>query len=118
MHKIANRMRTAAWLMILLFPALANAEQPKPLANTFVHDFAGVIQSDKKAEIQAKAQQLKDTYKTEIAIVTIDSLEGEDSFEYSMRLARSWGIGSKDDEVRGLLILVAVKDHKTAFRTS
>jgi uncharacterized membrane protein YgcG len=35
-----------------------------------------------------------------------------------MRMARSWGIGSKENDVRGLLILVAVKDRKTAFRTS
>jgi uncharacterized membrane protein YgcG len=111
-------MRLGIWLAALLFPALASGEQPKPMPGTFVHDFAGVIQVDKKAEIQAKAQQLKDHYKTEIAVVTVDSLEGEKSFDYSLRMARSWGIGSKDDEVRGLLILVAVKDRQTAFRTS
>jgi uncharacterized membrane protein YgcG len=50
--------------------------------------------------------------------VTVDSLQGEESFDYSMRMARSWGIGSKDNDVRGLLVLVAVRDRKTAFRTS
>jgi uncharacterized membrane protein YgcG len=88
------------------------------MSGTFVHDFAGVIPDDKRAEIQAKAQRLKDEYKTEIAVVTVDSLQGEESFDYSMRMARLWGIGSKDNEIRGLLILVAVKDRKTAFRTS
>lgn len=96
----------------------AQVEQPKPMPGTYVHDFAGVISEDKKAEIQGKAQQLKDDYKTEIALVTIDSLQGEDSFDYSMRMSRSWGIGSPDNEIRGLLILVAVKDRKTSFRTS
>jgi uncharacterized membrane protein YgcG len=88
------------------------------MPDTFVHDFAGVIPADKEAEIQAKARRLRDEYKTEIAVVTVNSLEGEESFDYSMRMARSWGIGSKDNEIRGLLILVAVKDRKTAFRTS
>jgi len=88
------------------------------MPGSFVHDFAGVIPDDKKAEIQAQAQRLKDEYRTEIAVVTIDSLQGEESFDYSMRMARSWGIGSKDNDIRGLLILVAVKDRKTAFRTS
>lgn len=96
----------------------AQAEQPKPMPGTYVHDFAGVISEDKKAEIQGKAQRLKDDYKTEIALVTIESLQGEDSFDYSMRMSRSWGIGSPDNEIRGLLILVAVKDRKTSFRTS
>ena len=97
---------------------IAQVEQPGPMPGTYVHDFAGVIADDKKAEIQAKAQRLKDEYQTEIALVTIDSLQGEDSFDYSMRMARSWGIGSPDNDIRGLLILVAVKDRKTSFRTS
>ncbi|HEX5731575.1 MAG TPA: TPM domain-containing protein [Blastocatellia bacterium] len=97
---------------------VAQVEQPGPMPGTYIHDFAGVISEDKKAEIQGKAQRLKDEYKTEIALVTIDSLQGEDSFDYSMRMSRSWGIGSPDNEIRGLLILVAVKDRKTSFRTS
>jgi uncharacterized membrane protein YgcG len=116
-----SKMRTSGMaLLVILCATLAclAAEIPGPMSGTFVHDYAGVIPDDKRAEIQAKAQRLKDEYKTEIAVVTIESLEGEESFDYSMRMARSWGIGSKDNEVRGLLILVAVKDRKTAFRTS
>src|SRR5215207_10781148 len=107
-------------LLFILFAALPcrAADIPGPMSGTFVHDFAGVMPDDKKAEIQAKARRLKDEYKTEIAVVTIDSLQGEESFDYSMRMARSWGIGSKENDIRGLLILVAVKDRKTAFRTS
>ncbi len=114
-------MRTGITVLIFIFVATLAclaADIPKPMSGTFVHDFAGVIPDDKRAEIQAKAQRLKDEYKTETAVVTVDSLEGVESFDYSMRMARSWGIGSKDNEVRGLLILVAVKDRKTAFRTS
>ena len=110
--------QTALLLILLSALTCAGAEVPEPMPGTFVHDFAGVIPADRKAEIQAKAQRLRDEYKTEIAVVTIESLQGEESFDYSMRMARSWGIGSKDNDVRGLLILVAVKDRKTAFRTS
>ena len=109
---------TAFLLVLFAAPVHFGAEVPRPKPGTSVHDFAGVIPDDKKAEIQAKAQQLKDEYTTEIAVVTVDSLHGEESFDYSMRMARSWGIGSKDNDIRGLLILVAVRDRKTAFRTS
>src|SRR5215204_1602348 len=107
-------------LLVLLATAAARAvgEQPKPLPNTFVPDFAGVIPEEKRVEIQAKAQQLQDQYRTEIAIVTVASLEGEEIIDYSMRRARSWTICSPDNDVRGLLILVAVGDRKTAVRTS
>src|ERR1044072_1549308 len=94
------------------------AELPRPLSGPCFHAFAGVIPADKEAEIQAKAQRLRDEYKTEIAGVTLSSLGAEESFDYSMRMTRAWGIGSKENEIRGLLILVAVEDRKTAFRTS
>jgi len=115
-----RRTHPIALLLMFLaaFACFGAQEVPQPLPGTFVHDFAGVIPDDKKAEIQAKAQRLKDEFKTEIAVVTIDSLQGEESFDYSMRMARAWGIGSKDNDIRGLLILIAVKDRKTAFRTS
>lgn len=115
------KLRTGGMtILFILCAALAcfAADIPEPMSGTFVHDFAGVISNDQRAEIQAKAQRLKDEYQTEIAVVTIESLQGEESFDYSMRMARSWGIGSPDNEVRGLLILVALKDRKTAFRTS
>lgn len=106
------------WILIVPLFVLAETAQPTPMPGSFVHDFAGVISDERKAEIQLQAQRLKDEFKTEIAVVTIDSLQGEDSFDYSTRMARSWGIGSKENDVRGLLILVAVNDRKTAFRTS
>ncbi len=109
---------TLAAILGVAVMAKAETSIPSPLPGTYVHDFAGVIDDAKRAEIQAKAERLKSEYKTEIAIVTVESLEGEDGFEFSMRMARSWGIGSKDNDVRGLLVLVAIQDRKTAFRTS
>lgn len=118
MNRPTRRLIVAvSWLLLSAIP-IALADQPSPLPNTFVHDFAGVISDEWKAEIQSKSQRLKDEYKTEIAIVTIDSLEGEDVFDYSVKMARDWGIGSKDNDIRGLLILVAINERKTAFRTS
>src|SRR5919199_1149638 len=107
-------IQTIALLWVLTLPSSAPTEvaQPTPMPNTFVHDFAGVIPDEKEAEIQSKARRLKDEYKTEIAVVTVDSLQGEDSFDYSMRMARSWGIGSKDNDVRALLPRGAEKDRK------
>lgn len=118
MSKMLTRIQIVIWCLALPLWAFANVEMPKPLPKTSVHDFAGVIADDQEKEIQAKARRLEDEYKTEIAVVTIQSLGGENSFDYSMRMARSWGIGSPDSELRGILILVSVGDRKTEFRTS
>lgn len=105
-------------MLLCCYAAIAADPQPTPIPGSYVHDFANVIDASKRAEINEKAKTLKEKYKTEIAVVTITSLGGEDIFDYSMRMARSWGIGSKDNEIRGLLIVVAVQDRKTGFRTS
>jgi uncharacterized membrane protein YgcG len=104
--------------IILCLPVVFGAEYPKPLPNTFVHDFAGVLSDTAKQDLQKQAKYLKESLDTEVAVVTINTLNGEDVFDYSLNLARQWGIGSKDNEIRGLLLLVVINDRKTSIRTS
>jgi uncharacterized membrane protein YgcG len=105
-------------MLILLCFLFTYAEQPKPMSGTYIHDFANVISADSKTQLQEKAKQLKEKFKTEIAFVTIDSLNGEDQLDYSVKMMRDWGISSPDNSIKGILILVAVQDRKTSFRTS
>jgi uncharacterized protein len=44
--------------------------------------------------------------------VTIETTGGRDIFDYSLAVARGWGIGSKDTSKPGLLLLAAIKDRK------
>ena len=52
---------------------------------------------------------------TQIAVVTVTSLEGRPIEEYANELYRAWGIGAKTGEHKdkGALLLVAVQDRKT-----
>ena len=52
---------------------------------------------------------------TQIAVVTVTSLEGRSSEEYANELYRAWGIGAKTGEHKdkGALLLVALQDRKT-----
>src|SRR5262249_15627420 len=52
---------------------------------------------------------------TQIAVVTVTSLEGRPIEEYANELYRAWGIGAKSGENKdkGALLLVAVQDRKT-----
>jgi uncharacterized protein len=95
-----------------------SAELPKPIPNMYVHDFATVIPIDKLSNLDEQAKLFKSQLQCEVAIVIINSLNGEDQFEYSLQIAREWGIGSKDGGIRGFLILIAIQDRKTSVRTS
>lgn len=87
---------------------------PLPAPTGFVNDYAGVIDAATKQQLEAKLKDLRDTSdpSVEIAVVVVDTTGGRDIFDYSLAVARGWGIGSKDDDNPSALLLVAIKDRK------
>jgi uncharacterized protein len=99
----------------LLFSACAFAEPISQLHPTnYVNDFAHVLSSQTEAELNDLAQQIDQKAKAQIAVVTINSLDGSDIESYAADLYKQWGVGNKSTN-RGVLILIAVKDHR--YRT-
>ncbi|HYH84854.1 MAG TPA: TPM domain-containing protein [Pyrinomonadaceae bacterium] len=78
----------------------------------YVNDNANVIDAATKERLAAILNNLKDRADIEFAVVTVPTTGDTDIFEYSLSLARGWGIGSKEGEKNGLLLLVAVNDRK------
>jgi uncharacterized protein len=85
---------------------------PLPAPNGYVNDYARVIDAATKARIETTLTNLDQQQKIQFAVVTVDTTEGQEIFDYSLAVARSWGIGSKDTSKPSLLLLVAIKDHK------
>jgi len=99
----------------LLLPAWACAEPISQLHPTnYVNDFAHVLSSETEAGLNDLAQQIDQKAKAQIAVVTINSLDGRDIESYAVDLFKQWGLGNKSTN-RGVLILIAVKDHR--YRT-
>lgn len=106
------RNRTAAaCLVAVLFLATAAAEQVNKLQpEGYVNDFAGVLSARTSSDLYQLCQQLEEKAGAQIAIVTIHKLEGLEASDFANRLFAKWGVGHKDN--RGILILLAVDDHK------
>ena len=88
------------------------ARSPLPPPTGYVNDYANVIDPQTKAKLETILTNLKQRADIEIAVVTVPSTNGEDIFDYSLAVARGWGIGSKGGDKAGLLLLVAVNDRK------
>ncbi|HPH20439.1 MAG TPA: TPM domain-containing protein [Haliscomenobacter sp.] len=84
---------------------------------TMVNDYAGVLSPTELNNLERKLRAYEDSTSTQIAIVIDKSLEGEDAFEYSFRLAQAWGIGQKDKD-NGVLIYVAQAERKIRIVTN
>jgi uncharacterized protein len=88
------------------------AQSPLPQPTGYVNDFAGVIDSATKAGLETTLGNLDRQQQIQFSVVTVDTTGGQEIFDYSMAVARGWGIGAKDATKPSLLLLVATKDRK------
>jgi uncharacterized protein len=83
-----------ALLSVLLLAAAAHAEPVSQLRPTgYVNDFAHVLEQKAVAQIEGLCQQIDQKDHAQIAVVTINSLDGSDAESYAVNLFKSWGIG-------------------------
>ncbi|MCA1568050.1 MAG: TPM domain-containing protein, partial [Acidobacteria bacterium] len=88
------------------------ATSPLPAPTGFVNDYANVIEPAAEERLETILTNLKTVGGIEFAVVTVPTTGEQDIFDYSLAVARGWGIGAKEDESKGLLMLVAINDRK------
>jgi len=108
-------------VLIILFLALPLAvigkEIPQPNSGNraFVLDRSDFLTETQEVALCDKLKAYFDSTSNQIAILLEPSLEGEDLFDYTHRVAREWGIGEKDKN-NGILIYVATADRKVQIQ--
>jgi uncharacterized protein len=78
----------------------------------YVSDFAGVVDATSRAQLERYCAQVERATESQMAIVTVDSTDGQPISDYANALFRKWGIGQKGKN-NGVLLLLAVKDRKS-----
>ena len=112
-----RKLQTLVALAILLsafrcFVLIDCNSQDLPKPTDYVSDFAHVLSPQAIHEIDRVCTKLDHSNTdVQIAVVTIPSLNGADIGNYGRDLANSWGVGRKGSN-RGVLVLLAVNDHK------
>lgn len=88
---------------------------PKP--TDYVSDYAHVLSPEAIARVDSLCAQLDHSAaNAQVFVVTIHTLDGDDSADFATRLFEKWTIGTKGVD-RGLLILLAVDDHRRSIKT-
>ena len=124
MPQIPGRSIPALILAVLLLSMAAisataqTTQSPLPPPTGYVNDFARVIDETTKERMETTLANLDREQQIQFAVVTIDSTNGQDIFDYSRAVARGWGLGAKDTSKPSLLLLVAIKDRKYQNQTS
>jgi uncharacterized protein len=84
----------------------------KPDFQTSVYDYAKVLSDAEKTQLEQKLIKYADTTTTQIVVITIESLKGEDIGILTPKWAQEWGIGGTEKNDNGVLILLAKAERK------
>ncbi len=78
----------------------------------YVSDFAHVIDTSSRAEIEQYAARVEQATGVQMAIVTVPTLDGEPIEDVANDLFRRWGIGKKGTD-EGLLLLLSISERRS-----
>jgi uncharacterized protein len=84
----------------------------KPSFQTSVYDYANVLSADEKTQLEEKLIRYSDSTSTQIVVITIESLKGEDIGILTPKWGQTWGIGGSKENDNGVLILLAKAERK------
>ena len=100
------------WLVLWAHVSAQTAQSPLPAPTGYVNDFAKVLDAETAQQLETTLSNLDRQQQIQFAVVTVDTTKGQEIFDYSLAVARGWGIGAKDVQKPSLLLLVAIKDRK------
>lgn len=83
----------------------------KPGFQTSVYDYADVLNSEEEKQLESKLIRYSDSTSTQIVVISIADLKGEDIGILTPKWAHEWGIGQEKED-NGILILVSKNDRK------
>jgi uncharacterized protein len=107
------------WLTLVVlagsvFPGrVASAEtvQSLPAPTGYVNDFAGALSPSTESQLEALCAQVDQKAHTQIAVVTIKTLDDEPIDQFANDLFTKWGVGAKGTD-KGVLLLFAIQDRR------
>ncbi len=112
------RWRPELFLLLLFLlsavPAWSASPQVPDRPPGRVVDLAGVIDDSTETRLSALLRDLEAGTTVQMAILTVNSLDGEDINTFSLRVAEQWQLGQQGKD-NGLLLTVAVRDRKYRF---
>jgi uncharacterized protein len=108
----AGRITLIAMAAVLaiaaFFPAYA-AIPASPVPPRLFNDFAGMLDAAAAERIEAQLLMAEKETSAQIAVVTVDDMDGDYIEHFAVELFESWGIGRQGED-DGLLLLIAEEE--------
>ncbi|HEY0005382.1 MAG TPA: TPM domain-containing protein [Pyrinomonadaceae bacterium] len=122
-HRHGAFIALACFILALLCWTTTSAsaqtsQTPLPQVKAYVNDTAEVLDGATRQQLETILKSLHEQAGVEFALVTVKTTGGEDIFDYSLKVAREWGIGGKGARKNALMLLVSTEDGKSFAHVS
>lgn len=112
MYKSSKKYLTFFITILLAQVAFAQFTIPdKPKVQTSVYDYASLLTKEEKSALESKLISYSDSTSTQIVVITVETINGEDIGILTPKWAHQWGIGQAKED-NGVLVLLANKERK------
>ena len=105
MKRAALFLGTALLFLLTLAPMIQAATIPKPVGDIYTQDFAGLLSDEQKVEINQMAAQLDDATGAQIAVLTVNTLDGSDIQSFANQAFREYELGDAEKN-NGVLLVI------------
>jgi uncharacterized protein len=102
--------RTVIVILLLLIPCLAQALEVPPLRG-HVNDYAALLSPATVQELEQRLSDFERSDSTQIVVLIIPTLSGENLEEFSIKVAENWKIGQKGVD-NGVVLLIVKEERK------
>lgn len=110
-QKITHCIGVALVCVCIFFVAPTSAYSSPGNASGFVNDFANVLDSETRTNLEQRLSQFEKDTQHEIVVVTVPTLNDDYIENYAVKLFQEWGIG-KEKADNGILFLIAPNEKK------
>ncbi|OIQ49801.1 hypothetical protein BerOc1_01726 [Pseudodesulfovibrio hydrargyri] len=100
----------AALVLVLGLSATALALDVPPYT-TRVNDLGRMMSPQTRQTLESQLAALEESDSTQVAVLTVPSLEGDAIEDFSIRVAEAWKVGHKDFD-NGVILLVSKEDRR------
>ena len=113
--KILIKFPKSLWILAVCFISQVGFSQftipEKPDFQTSVYDYAKLLSDSEKQQLEEKLVRYSDSTTTQIVVVIVNNIKGEDIGILAPKWGQEWGIGQAKQD-NGVLILLAKEERK------
>lgn len=98
-------------IIVITGTSFVHAQDFPKAQDDYVNDFSGIFDAGQIAHLRGVLRGVREVTTAEVVVVTLETINGEDIGDYTVKLGQEWGVG-KSDKDNGFVVLYVSETNK------